>query len=323
MSNIIRFLPTTTESLEWNSELPMDTITKDAGAVWIDVDTSDLTKISSVLDYFGVEMYVLEEVGLNDSLPRFESFDNSIVLKMNMLRLLPGTSQIEPERVYFILNKNVLISVQEGKRGDVFDRARKKFIDNRYLNKHDQPEKLFCKLIESVVDSYHYAMEEIRDRIEDLEELAVSKPEYNILENIIRQKAELSKHRKITIPVYDEILRMMDEQEQRFEHSTSSLNGIINRLNDIRGRFETDREMLRDLMELHKANINQNMNQVMKALTVITAIFIPLTFIVGVYGMNFDVMPETKWKYGYLFAWAVMLTVGIGMYLFMRRKKWM
>lgn len=323
MYNIIRFLPSTTEIIDWSPEIDIASITVGAGAVWIDIDTQDASQISTVLSLFGVEMFVLEEVGLNDSLPRFESFDNSIVLKMNMLRLMPGTSQIEPERVYFILNDNVVFSVQEGKRGDVFDRARKKFMDNRYLNKHDQPEKLFCKLIESVVDSYHYAMEEIRDRIEDLEALAVSKPDYNILENIIRLKSELSSYRKITIPVYDEILRLMDEQEHRFDHSMSSLNGIINRLNDIRGRFETDREMLRDLMELHKANINQNMNQVMKALTVITAIFIPLTFIVGVYGMNFDVMPEIKWKYGYLFVWAVMLTVGIGMYTFMRRKKWM
>lgn len=323
MYNVIRFLPTSTEIIDWTPDLNIAGITNGAGAVWIDIDTQDTSQISTVLSLFGVEMFVLEEVGLNDSLPRFESFDNSIVLKMNMLRLMPGTSHIQPERVYLILNENVVFSVQEGKMGDVFDRARKKFMDNRYLNKHDQPEKLFCKLIESVVDSYHYAMEEIRDRIEDLEALAVSKPDYNILQNIIRLKSELSSYRKITIPVYDEILRLMDEQEERFDHSMASLNGIINRLNDIRGRFETDREMLRDLMELHKANINQNMNQVMKALTVITAIFIPLTFIVGVYGMNFKFMPETEWKLGYLYAWIVMLCVGIGMFMFMRRKKWM
>ncbi len=291
---------------------------------WLDTDYSNAGAALTLLKDGRLLSWLQEELSDTGDSPLGELSGETVFIRLNMMSLEPLTSKILREKLFIILKGNLLISLQDSKNGDVFARLRKKLADPHSGYSVTRADLLMARMLEAIADNYHIVLEEFRDRIEDLEDLAMRRPHYNINENIMRLKKELSDLRKHIIPLRDVINEVLIDGEGILgKPARNLLGGIRSRFYELALGFETDREMLRDLMEMHKANINQSMNQVMKTLTVITAVFIPLTFVAGVYGMNFVTMPEIPWKYGYVYALVLMAMIALGMILYMKRRKWM
>ena len=174
------------------------------------------------------------------------------------------------------------------------------------------------------MDNYFIILEKIGEKVEDYEEKLLIQPEENLLKNIYGLKREIMFLRKTFIPIREIAAQMQHSGSELInERTLVFIRDLYDHSLQVIDMVETYRETVSGLVELYLSSLSNRMNQVMRILTTISTIFIPLTFIVGVYGMNFDFMPELHLHYGYYIIWGVMLAVGVGMYLYFKRKKWM
>jgi magnesium transporter len=174
-----------------------------------------------------------------------------------------------------------------------------------------------------MVDQYSGAVSVIRNRIDDLEDSTVEGETSDITAEILDIKRKISSLRRISVPLREEIVRVKNTAPGLINPvSNVYFQDILDHLNSSISSLESFRDILTDLMELRLAQVSHSMNQVMKTLTVVSTVFIPLTFLAGVYGMNFTYLPEKDWKYGYLFFWVFIVIVVAIMLFYMRRKKW-
>lgn len=179
-------------------------------------------------------------------------------------------------------------------------------------------------LMDAVVDSYFLVVEHIGDKIEELEEKVLSDPNPAILQELHRLKRGLLDIRKSVWPLREEIGSLIKSESTIIRAETKVyLRDLYDHVVQIIDMVETFRDILSGMHDLYLSNISIRMNDIMKTLTIIATIFIPLTFIAGIYGMNFEYMPELKWKWGYFFVWGVMITIAIGMVIYFRKKKWL
>ncbi|MBL7812085.1 MAG: magnesium/cobalt transporter CorA [Bacteroidetes bacterium] len=290
---------------------------------WLNLETSAIADFELMVNELGLHPLMVEDILSKAQLPKFEMFDQVGFMSLQMIYRHGLTAMPVREHVSLLLGENYVISIQENREGDVFDHVRQKLRVNYKRMSKNGAEYLFLNLIDAVVDEYLAMLETYRAPIEDMEVTMIRKPAYNLLPRIMEYKGELNGLRKFTIPLREEMQRIRTENPNLIRKQNLPLfRDIIDHLGVLQSHFENFREMLRDLTDLHHSNQNLMLNNTMKTLTVISAIFIPLTFIVGVYGMNFEVMPEIHWKYGYYFIWLVMLLITGGLVWYMRRKKW-
>tara|TARA_Y100001949_G_C15831616_1_gene262249 strand:- start:121 stop:699 length:579 start_codon:yes stop_codon:yes gene_type:complete len=182
---------------------------------------------------------------------------------------------------------------------------------------------LFYRILEAVVNHYHKIMEKLRSKIDYLEAKALENTSIDMMRQVIDIKKDVNLLRKYTIPMREALGKMRVEANEFIEQtSVNYFQDVQDKLDYLAASFDTSREMLRDLMDLHHSNQNNEMNRVMKTLTVVSAIFIPLTFLAGLYGMNFRYMPELNSEWGYPVVVTVMLMMAGVMAVYMRVKKW-
>jgi magnesium transporter len=182
---------------------------------------------------------------------------------------------------------------------------------------------LFLSFLDAIVDEYMATVDAIREPIEDLELTMVKRPNISVMPRIMEFKSRLNAIRRFTAPLREELQRIRTENPDLIKkHNQVFFRDIQDHINTLIVNFENFREMLRDLADLHNSNQNLTLNNTMKTLTSISAVFIPLTFIVGVYGMNFKYFPELEWRYGYLWIWLVMIAISGGLIAYMKKKRW-
>jgi magnesium transporter len=296
----------------------------DAGCVnWLDIETRSFPDFDEMVKTLNLHPLLVEDISSKAQLPKFEVFDDLGFLSLQMIHRHHITREPYREHVSLLLGSNFIICIQENKVGDVFDHVRQKIRLNYKRIAKNGTDYLFLSLIDAIVDEYMATLETYRAPIEDLEVTMVKRPGINLMVKIMEYKTELNGLRKFTTPLREEMQRIRTENPNLIKKPNLVLfRDIIDHLGVLQANFENLREMLRDLTELHHSNQNLMLNNTMKTLTVISAIFIPLTFVVGVYGMNFDIMPELRWKYGYAIIWAIMLGIAGGLIIYMRKKKW-
>ena len=182
---------------------------------------------------------------------------------------------------------------------------------------------LFYALIDAVVDNYFLVLETMGEEIEDLEDQLLNNPTPRILEYVHRLKQELIYLRKGVWPLREVINGLLKSNPERIKKETEIfLRDVYDHTIQVIETVETYRDMVAGLQDLYLSSVSNKMNEVMKVLTIIATLFIPLTFIAGIYGMNFEVMPELKWKYGYFAVWGVIIIIGIIMVVYFKKKKW-
>jgi magnesium transporter len=258
---------------------------------------------------------------LSDQRPKAEEFDEYLFFTMKMLYRIEG-NHFDYEQISFVLGKNFLISFQE-KEGDLFDGFRERIrLDQGRVRKR-QADYLLYRLIDIIVDSYYNILDRIGDLIEEMEENVYENPSAESFHKIQRLKKELIYLRKALYPLRDALNKLI-KSETGFVHDENMrfVADVYDHVVHLIDMVDTYKDLSSGLLDVYINAMNNRLNEVIKVLTVISTIFIPLTFIVGVYGMNFRFMPELDWKYGYYGIWIVMILITLGMLGFFRYKKW-
>lgn len=297
---------------------------------WININgIHDVDIIREFGEHFELHDLVLEDIANAGQRPKIESTDKHTFLILKMLYNRPSDGQLHSEQVSIIFGKNFVISFQE-QEGDVFEpvreRIRKTVPRVRFLG----TDYLAYALIDAIVDNYFLVLEDIGDRIEPLEDKLILDPRPSDLEQIYDLKRKILDMRKRVWPLR-EVVSGFERLEASVLHDFTRpyVRDLYEHVVQVIDTVETARDMVTGLLDIYLSSISNKMNEVMKVLTIIATIFIPLSFLAGIYGMNFNSetspfnMPELSWRFGYPFFWLLALLIGGGLFIFFRRKRWL
>lgn len=253
--------------------------------------------------------------------PKFEDYEHYLVSVMKMITYGDSPSS---EQLTLILKDKLVISFQEPHGGDAFDIIRERLRQNKGRVRRSGADYLFYALMDAVVDWYFNTIEKIGDKIALVEEdIMRGNLQQNAILELYRLKREIIYLRKQIWPVRDMISNLIRSESKFLTSSTQLfLRDLLDHSTRIIDTVETYRDLLSGMMDIYLSTNSNRMNEVMKTLTVISSLFIPVTFIAGVYGMNFEFMPELHTRYGYAITWVVMLLVMGGLLIFFRRRRW-
>jgi magnesium transporter len=266
---------------------------------------------------------VLEDVLNTGHRPKFEEHDDYLFLVLKMLFMPAGSNEVHTEQVSLIIKDKLVLSFQE-QAGDVFDGIRERLRNNRGRIRKRGADYLAYALLDSVIDNYFVILEKIGEEIELLEDELIAAPTPTTLHKIHNLKREMILLRKSVWPLRELISGMQRCESPLIAEGTEIFfKDIYDHTIQVIDTVETFRDILSGMLDLYLSSISNRMNEVMKVLTIMATIFIPLTFIAGIYGMNFDVMPELHWPWGYAAFWVVILIVAGTMLAFFKKKKWL
>ena len=291
---------------------------------WINIDgLHDTDTISKIGEMFDLHPLLLEDVLNTYHRPKVEEFDDYIFLTLKMLGINPNSNNIVSEQVSFVLGNNWVISFQE-QQGDIFDGLRQRIKEGKGVIRQKGVDYLLYRLVDTIVDNYFYITEHIGEITEELEEQVMIRSEEEVLRRIQRTKKQLINFRKSVLPLREAVGYLNNDNTPLIKKTTSRfMRDVYEHIIQVSDSIDTHRDMVGSIMDLYLSGLSNKMNQVMQVLTIIATIFIPLTFIAGIYGMNFDYMPELHWKYGYFGVWGIMGAVLLIMIVYFRKKKWL
>ncbi len=291
---------------------------------WINVDGVHNTNvIEEIGKQYGVHPLVLEDIASTGQRPKLEDFHDYVFVVLNMVSLDEVKSEVQAEQVSVILGPNFVVSFQE-RPGDVFDTVRDRIRNGRGRIRKMGADYLMYALLDAIVDNYFLILEKFGERIEDIEEDLISDPTPELLKSVHNLKRELIYLRKSVWPLREVLSQVLRGETSLVSENTSVyLRDVYDHTIQVIDTVETFRDMVSGMVDMYMSSVSNRMNEVMKVLTIIATIFIPLTFIAGIYGMNFEHMPELKWGWAYPTALAVMVLVAVVMLVFFRKKKWL
>lgn len=290
--------------------------------LWIDVDgVHDLGILERIGRQFGLHPLLLEDIAHTEQRPKLESYGDHLFMDLNVLHLHEESDEIHAEQISLVLGGNWLLSFNEGPQPWTRVLRDRLKVDKAHCRKGG-PDYLAYSVIDAVVDDYYKVLERIGDRIEELEEELMAAPTPQTLHAVYLLKREVINLRKSVWPLRELIGGLQRERDLVRESTGVYLRDLYDHAAQVLDTVETYRDILSGMFDIYLSSVSNRMNEVMKVLTVIATIFIPLTFIAGVYGMNFEHMPELTWRYGYGLIWGVMIAVGAGMLAYFCRKKW-
>jgi magnesium transporter len=273
-------------------------------------------------NHFGLHPLVLEDILNTEHRPKMDDMEDYVfvVLKTHNYN---EDDEIDAEQISIILGQHCVISFQE-KEGDVFEPVRERIRKNKGRIRKMGADYLAYALLDSVVDNYFTILEKIGEKIEFREEELVENPSTQTLQEIHRLKREMIFLRKSTWPLREIISELERGDSSLIKETTVIyLRDVYDHTIQVIDTVETFRDMISGMLDIYLSSISNKMNEVMKVLTIIATIFIPLTFLAGLYGMNFKYMPELEWHRGYFAVLFLMAIIGMGLVLYFRKKKWL
>jgi magnesium transporter len=300
-------------------------ICTNAGSIsWLDVEgLNDVPFIQKLSESIGLHPLVIEDILNVEQRAKMEEYDGYIYIVLKMFHTKHGSYEIIPEQVSIVLAKHYVITFQEGVEGDTFHEIRERIRANKGIIKKMTSDYLVYSIIDSIIDSYFSILELFGERIEHLEEELVNKPEKSTLTDIYKLKREMLYIRKSVWPLREAISRLEREESDLITRGTHLyLRDVYDHTINALDTIETYRDMLSGMVDIYLSSISNKLNETMKYLALISTIFIPMTFIASIYGMNFDNIPELRWIHGYKIALGIMFGVGLGFFIYFKRKKW-
>jgi len=298
---------------------------KDSPTVtWINIDgLHRVDLIEKLGEHFGLHPLVLEDIAHTGQRPKMEDYEGTLFILMKMFRYNDDRDEIGDEQISILLGPNWVISLQE-RPGDVFDPLRERIRYDKGRIRKMGADYLAYSIIDAIVDNYFIILEKLGDRVEALDEKLVVNPSPDALKEIHALKRELLFLRKSVWPLREVISALQRGESSLFEARTLIyLRDVYDHTIQVIDTVETLRDMISGMLDIYLSSVSNRMNEVMKVLTIIATIFIPLTFVAGIYGMNFTYMPELKWSFGYFCALGIMGIVAGAMLIYFRRKKWL
>lgn len=291
---------------------------------WINIDgITDISVIEDAGQKFHIHPLILEDIASTDQRPKVDVYKDHLFLTLRMLDIKPDSTEIISEQISFVLGRNYVISFQEIE-GDVFNSNRQRLRAGKGRSRSLGPDYLMYALVDTIVDHYYLILEKIGEKIEALEYQLITNPEKHHLELLYDLKNDVNFLRKSIWPLREVIHRIEREESTLISQDTRVfLKDVYDHTIQVMDTIDSYKELLSSMMDLYLSSVNNRMNEIMKVLTMIATIFIPLTFIAGWYGMNFDHMPELKWKASYPALFIVMVVIVVIQIFYFKRKKWL
>lgn len=289
--------------------------------IWIDVDgVHDTGVIQAVGDAVGIHPLTLEDIANTSQRPKIEDYRDYLYVAVRMLA--PGDGEFRSEQVSLVLGRGYVVSFQE-QPGDVFERIRERLRAGAGRLRSAGPDYLFYALLDAIVDGYFSVIEVFGERIEVVEEEVVADPDRGTLQAIYALKRSLIALRRSVWPLREAVAQLeRGESPLIGEQTLVYFRDVYDHTIEVAETVETYRDTMSGTLDVYLSSQSSRMNEIMKVLTVIATIFIPLTFIAGVYGMNFAYMPEISHPWGYPLALASMAAVAAAMLVYFRKRNW-
>jgi magnesium transporter len=297
---------------------------------WINIDgLHEVSLIEKIGVHFGLHPLIIEDILNTRQRPKMDIFEDYIFIVLKMHSYNAGARRIDTEQVSLVLGKYFVLSFQE-REGDIFEPLRSRIKNAKGKVRKAGPDYLFHSIIDSVVDNYFKVLEGIGEEIEDVEESLIESPVPDTARKIHALKRESLFLRKSVWPLREIIGSLEREESPLIKKATRIyLRDLYDHTIQVIDTVETHRDIISGMLDIYLSSVSNRMNEIMKVLTIYAVIFIPLTFIAGIYGMNFNTakspfnMPELNWYFGYPFALGLMAVIGISMLVYFRRKKWL
>lgn len=288
---------------------------------WVNLDGLSNTRIIDQLQaHFHLHSLLVEDI-LNDQRPKAEEYEDYLFVTLKMLYSIKG-SEVDYEQISFVLGKNYLLTFQE-KEGDLFDAFRERIRQDQGRVRKKKADYLMYRLIDITVESYYNVLDSIGEHIDEIENSIRIDTSDETFQKIQAIKKELIYLHKALYPLRDALGKVLkDESDFIQDENVPYFSDVYDHVIHLIDSLDTYRDLTSGLTDQYINIQNSKLNEVIRVLTIISTIFIPLTFIVGVYGMNFEYFPELNWKYGYATVWGVMLAIATGMLGYFRYKKW-
>jgi len=290
---------------------------------WLNIDgLHDIDLISQLHEHFEIHALVLEDILNTGQRPKFENYGDYIFIVLKMIYLSPEGDDIVSEQISLIIGQNYCISFQE-KEGDVFDPTRSRIEENKGRLRKMGSDYLAYALLDAIVDNYYVVLEKFGERMEALDDALIDNPGVEIYREIHQLKRMMIDLRKQIWPLREVIAGLQRDESKLIRKTTMIyLRDLYDHIIQVMDNVDTFRDMLSGMHDVYLSSISNKMNEIMKVLTLFAAIFIPLTFIAGIYGMNFKFMPELEWRWGYYGVLGIMFGVGAGLVVYFKNKKW-
>jgi magnesium transporter len=294
---------------------------------WINLDgVHDVSLLEKIGDCFKIHPLVLEDILNTNQRPKIEDYGDYLYIVLKAIYYDDVRDSIDTEQISLIIGENYLISFQEkdGSEGDILLTIRERFRTNTGRLRKMGTDYLAYSIIDIIADHYFVVIEIIGDKIEILEEKAAKNPRPEIMEDIHELKRDIIVMRRTVWPLR-EVLGTYSRVETRLlkQDTLPYLRDVYDHTIQAVDMIEIYRDTISTLIDIYLSSVSYRLNEIMKLLTMISVIFIPLTFLAGVYGMNFEFMPELRSHYGYPGVWLVMIIIAVSMLIWFRRKNWL
>jgi magnesium transporter len=289
---------------------------------WVNLDgLSNMAIVEKLQLHFSLHALLVDDI-LTDQRPKAEEYEDYLFVTLKMLYRIDGP-EIDYEQISFVLGKNFLLTFQE-KEGDLFDAFRQRIKQDQGRVRKKKADYLMYRLIDITVENYYNVLDNIGEHIEEIETSIHTKTSEETFKKIQVIKKELIYLHKALYPLRDALGKILkDESDFIQEENIPYYRDVYDHVIHLIDSLDTYRDLSSGLTDIYINSQNSKLNEVIRVLTIISTIFIPLTFIVGVYGMNFRFLPELEWRYGYAAVWAIMILIASGMIGYFKYKKWM
>ncbi|MFT4778491.1 MAG: magnesium transporter [Flavobacteriales bacterium] len=294
------------------------------GITWITLyGIHEAGLVAEMGEIFDLHPLLLEDILDTTQRPTSELFEDYIFISLKMMSWDKKTKTIHSEQLSIVLRENCVVLFEE-KPGDIYGGLRERIELGKGLLRSKKADYLMYRLIDDTVDQYFVIGEKLHVKVERLENEILLQPQEHHMKELMALKKQLMRLRRSILPLRDNVHIIERSNHKLISPDTAPyLHDVSDHVKEVIEMLDMYRESVTNLMDLHMSTTSNQMNQVMKVLTVIATTFIPLTFIVGIYGMNFNNMPELSSPYGYFIVWAIMIAVAGGLIYYFKRKKWL
>ena len=321
---IIKYDHDNVSEIEFDSSDPNAIAQRQDTSGWWNVNGLDnVALMEGLSEKFHIEKNIISDIMNPSNRPKIQEFENGVFVTVKLLHKTDASDRLMADSFSIVLSKNTLLSFQEQK-GTFFDPVRERIRKQSTKIRNAGYDYLAFALIDVVVDHYIYEIGLLGDQIEDIEELITNNLTQDTLDKINFYKRELNFVRKNIKPA-KEVILALNKIDSEFVKPGNRIHfkELLDNINEAIDLADSYHEILYDLLNIYHSSISTKLNEIMRVLTIISVIFIPITFLVGVYGMNFDNIPELHFRYGYVSLWMLMALISLLMIWFFRRKKWL
>ncbi|PLX85556.1 MAG: magnesium and cobalt transport protein CorA [Desulfuromonas sp.] len=323
---ILSFIDYDAQNLSVETDVSLDQCTALAATStvsWVNLDgLHDISTLQTFGRTFDLHSLLLEDILNTNHRSKIEEFEDYLLIIVKMLDFDDHTNQVLSEQISFVLTAHNVLSFQE-KPGDVFNGVRERLKRKSGRIRQRGADYLTYALLDSIVDNYFHVLEKIGDRLEMLEKELINQPTQETLKQVHNLKGQLIYLRKAVWPLRELVNSLLQDELSLIREDTHPfLRDLYDHTLQIIDTVESFRDTTSGLVDLYMSSISHRMNEVMQVLTIMASLFIPLTFIAGIYGMNFENMPELKWTWGYPAVWGLMAFCVIGLLFYFKKKRW-